>query len=49
MGMAHDRYGNIRIDFGKPVAWLAFSPEQGIELAKLILKHAGAKRNEIEL
>jgi hypothetical protein len=49
IGITRDRYGNIRIDFGNPVAWLAFSSEQGIELAKVLLKHAGAKKIEIEL
>lgn len=49
MGVARDNYGNVRMDFGKPVAWMAFPPEQAIELAKLLLKHAGAKKVEITL
>jgi hypothetical protein len=43
IGIARDRY------VGNPVAWLAFSSGQGIELAKVLLKHAGAKKIEIEL
>lgn len=34
--------GRIMIMFGKPVAWLAFSREEAVELASSILKHAGA-------
>lgn len=30
----------IRVDFGKPTAWVAFPREQAIQLANLILKHA---------
>jgi hypothetical protein len=47
MGVARDNYGNIRIDFGKPVAWMAFPPEVAINLARLLLKHAGAAKVEI--
>lgn len=32
--------GMIRIDFGKRVAWVAFSAKQAIELAGLLVKHA---------
>jgi hypothetical protein len=49
MGVAHDEHGNVIMNFGKPVAWIAFPPEQAIELAKLILHHAGAKKIEITL
>jgi hypothetical protein len=41
--------GLIHIHFGKPVAWLAMPGEIAIELARRLLKHAGAKRIEIEL
>lgn len=30
----------VRIDFGKPVCWFAFSKEHAIEFAEAILKHA---------
>ena len=46
-GVTRDRYGNVRIDFGKPVAWMAFPAEQAIQLARLLLKHAGASKVEI--
>ncbi len=48
-GVARDSYGNVRVDFGKPVAWMALPPATAIELAKLLLRHAGAKKVEIEL
>ena len=47
--MARDHYGNVRVDFGKPVAWFALQPEQAMEFARVMLKHAGAKKVEIEL
>ncbi len=50
LGVAYDPTKNlVRIDFGKPVAWLALPPESAIEFAKLLLKHAGAKKVEISL
>jgi len=33
---------NVRVDFGKPVAWFAVPPEQALALASLIVKHAMA-------
>ena len=48
-GVAHDKQGNVHINFGKKVAWVAMPPEQAIALARVLLKHAGAKRVEIEL
>lgn len=41
--------GVVRVDFGKPVAWLALPRENAIELAKVLLQHAGAKTVEIGL
>jgi len=32
--------GNVIVDFGKPVAWIALPPYQAIEWAQAILKHA---------
>lgn len=50
LGVAYDRLnGVVQIDFGKPVAWLAFPPEQAVQFARLILKNAGARRIEVEL
>jgi hypothetical protein len=34
--------GLVRVEFGKPVAWLALPPENAIALARAILKRAGA-------
>lgn len=42
VGVAFDKLdGIVRVDFGKPVAWLGLPPPQAIAFAKLILKHAG--------
>jgi hypothetical protein len=50
LGVAYDKLnGIVRIDFGKPVAWLGMPPEQAIQLGKLLLKNAGAKKIEITL
>lgn len=32
--------GLVRLDFGKPITWLAFRPDEAKELAALILQHA---------
>lgn len=40
--------GMVRLDFGKPVAWLVLPPENAINLARLLLRHAGAKTIEVE-
>ena len=40
--VAHSGDG-VRIDFGKPVAWLGFTKDQAIQFAMLILKHAGVQ------
>jgi hypothetical protein len=48
IGVATDKAaGVIRLAFGKPVAWIGMPPAETIELAKLLLKHAGAKSVEI--
>lgn len=41
--------GLVRLEFGTPVAWLALPPAEAIELAKGLLKRAGAKKVEISL
>lgn len=48
-GIARDGDGNIHLNFGKDVSWLAMPPEVAINLARLLLKHAGARKVEIEL
>lgn len=30
----------VRLDFGKPVAWVAMPPEQAIQWAQLLIQHA---------
>jgi hypothetical protein len=32
--------GKVVIDFGKPVAWLGFDPEQAEQIASSLLEHA---------
>ncbi len=32
--------GMVRIDFGKPTAWIAFDANQAKELAALLMRHA---------
>jgi hypothetical protein len=49
MAVAHDSKGLVHVNFGKEVAWFALPPEQAINFARLILRHAGAKKVEIEL
>lgn len=50
LGVAFDKLnGIVRVDFGKPVAWLGMPPEQAIQFGKLLLKNAGAKKVEITL
>lgn len=44
-----DSRGNIHIDFGTPVEWIALPREEIIDLARLLLRKAGAKTVEIEL
>lgn len=41
--------GVVKVDFGKPVAWLGLPPPQAMQLGKLLMKHAGAKKIEIEI
>jgi hypothetical protein len=34
--------GNVRVDFGTPVAWFALPPELALQFASTIVKHAMA-------
>jgi hypothetical protein len=44
IGVAYDKLdGVVRVEFGKPVAWLGLPPPEAVGLAKLLLKHAGVK------
>jgi hypothetical protein len=50
IGVAYDKLdGIVRVEFGKPVAWLGLPPPEAIEFAKHLLRHAGAKKIEIEI
>jgi hypothetical protein len=33
----------IRLDFGKPTAWIGLPKDHAVQLAMLLLQHAGAK------
>lgn len=33
---AHHKRGVVVIDFGKPTAWIGFSPEQAVEIAEML-------------
>lgn len=49
LGVTHDSKGTVLVNFGTEVSWIGMPPEQAIEFARLILRHAGAKKVEIEL
>jgi hypothetical protein len=50
IGIAYDKLdGIIRVEFGKPIAWLGLPPPEAVGLARLLLRHAGAKKVEIEI
>lgn len=48
-GVAKDANGNVHVNFGKDVSWFSRPPATAVEFAKLLLRHAGAKKVEIEL
>jgi hypothetical protein len=45
--VSSDRDGNVHIMFGKEVTWFAMPAKQAIEIAKLILHHAGVKKMKV--
>ena len=49
MAVARDGKGLVHINFGTDVSWVAMPSGQAINFARLILKHAGVKKVEIEL
>jgi hypothetical protein len=50
VGVAYDKInGIVVVNFGKPTAWVGMPPENAIDFAKTILRHAGAKTVSIEL
>lgn len=42
MMSVHTERGNVRVDFGKPVAWFALPPQAACDLAALLIRHARA-------
>jgi hypothetical protein len=48
IGIAHDSKGNVVINFGTDVSWIGMPPAEAINFAKLIMRHAGAKKIEVE-
>ncbi len=36
----------VMLDFGKPVTWTAMPPQQAVELAQLLIRHARAIAKE---
>jgi hypothetical protein len=47
--VGHDDQGNVYVEFGEPVAWVAMPRAQAVELARLLLTHAGVKEVKIKL
>lgn len=48
IGVTKDEHGTVIINFGKSVEWIGLPPEQVSSFCALLLKHAGAKKVEIE-
>lgn len=41
MGVASDENtGKVMLNFGKPIVWLAFNPDEAIGLAQALIQHA---------
>lgn len=47
-GIALGQDGLVHLNFGKPIAYFALPPQGAVELAKLLLRNAGAKRVEVQ-
>ena len=48
-GVSQDSHGNVHVNFGKDVSWFSMPPQTAVQFARLLLKHAGAKKVEITL
>jgi hypothetical protein len=47
MAIGYDKLNEIvHIEFGSPVAWLGLPPENAIQLALMMMKHAGVRHVE---
>lgn len=49
IGVATDDQDNVIINFGTKVQWIGMPPEDAINFAKLIMKHAGATKIEVTI
>ena len=49
IGIAHDEDGTVVINFGCYVDWIGMPPEQAIQFALQIMKHAGCKTVSYEV
>ena len=49
IGVTHDSKGTVILNFGKEVSWIGMPPEQAIQFASLIMRHAGARQVDIKL
>lgn len=43
IAVGHGKDGNVLVDFGTAIAWLAMTPPQATNLALALLGHAGAR------
>jgi hypothetical protein len=48
IGIDVDIHGNVRLEFGKPVAWLAMPPDAAISFGKLIINTAAKVKANLE-
>lgn len=48
IAVTHDDKGNVHVDFGKDLSWLAMPKERAVGLAKLLLHHAGVLRRGVD-
>jgi hypothetical protein len=48
LGVAFDKIdGIVKLVFGKPVAWLGLPPAEAVQLGKMLMTSAGAKKIEV--
>jgi hypothetical protein len=40
--------GIVKLEFGKPITWVAFPPEEAMALSVLLAKYAGAAQAALE-
>jgi hypothetical protein len=47
VGIGGDRNGNVRLEFNRPVAWIAMPQQEAVEFACKILEAAGTRVNRL--